>query len=240
MIEPRPLAASGNLGDVPEQALEHLRADAHLATAYELAELIDVCARDMGARRAVAYLSDLQQLVLVPIVALDVLGDETGLSPLDIDSTLAGRAFQTVDMHIQDADIDDTVFWLPLLAGTDRLGVLGVTIADRAALDAKDGLLSALFAQLVSMAAELLAAKTPYGDTLVRLRRRREMSLAAEIQWSLLPPLTVATRVSPSPLFSSPPTTWRATPSTTPSMPESLTLRSSTAWVTAYRAHSAP
>ena len=34
--------------------------------------------------------------------------------------------------------------------------------------------------------------KTLYGDTIVRLRRRAEMGLAAEMQWSLLPPLTFA------------------------------------------------
>ena len=36
--------------------------------------------------------------------------------------------------------------------------------------------------------------KTLYGDTIVRLRRRAEMGLAAEMQWSLLPPLTFACR----------------------------------------------
>ena len=193
MIEPRPPAAIGNLDAVPEQALENLRAAAQMAAPHELAELIDRCARGMGARRAVAYLADLRQQLLVPFVAPDLLGDETKLTPLDVDSTLAGRAFQMFDIHIQDADFDGTCIWLPLLVGADRLGVLGVTIADSAALEADDGLLSTPLAQLASVAAELIAAKTLYGDTLVRLRRRRDMSLAAEIQWSLLPPLTVAT-----------------------------------------------
>jgi Stage II sporulation protein E (SpoIIE) len=35
-------------------------------------------------------------------------------------------------------------------------------------------------------------SRTLYGDTLVRLRRRRELGLAAELQWGLLPPLTFA------------------------------------------------
>jgi serine phosphatase RsbU (regulator of sigma subunit) len=35
-------------------------------------------------------------------------------------------------------------------------------------------------------------SKTQYGDTIVRLRRSSAMGLAAEIQWSLLPPLTFA------------------------------------------------
>lgn len=104
-----------------------------------------------------------------------------------------GGPFQTFETHIQEADIDGTCVWLPLLVGTERLGVLGVTILDSAALEVDDGLHSALLTQFASITAELLATKTFYGDTLVRLRRRREMSLAAEIQWSLLPPLAVST-----------------------------------------------
>jgi hypothetical protein len=33
-----------------------------------------------------------------------------------------------------------------------------------------------------------------YGDVFTRLRRRRTFSLAAEIQWGLLPPLTGSSR----------------------------------------------
>ncbi|MBC7596164.1 MAG: serine/threonine-protein phosphatase [Kineosporiaceae bacterium] len=191
MSEPRGETALGNLDVAPAQALEALHADARLAAPYELAGLIDRCARTMGARGAIAYLADLRQQVLVPFVGPSELGDGAKPASLDVESTLAGRAFQTFETHIQEADIDGTCVWLPLLVGTERFGVLGVTIIDSAALE--DGLLSALLARLASLTAELLSAKTLYGDTLVRLRRRREMSLAAEIQWSLLPPLTVAT-----------------------------------------------
>ena len=41
--------------------------------------------------------------------------------------------------------------------------------------------------------AELLVVNDLYSDTFSRLRRRRVMTLAAEIQWDLLPPLTFAT-----------------------------------------------
>ena len=44
----------------------------------------------------------------------------------------------------------------------------------------------------VTVVAELVMSKTQYGDTVVRLRRQAEMGLAAELQWSLLPPLTFA------------------------------------------------
>jgi serine phosphatase RsbU (regulator of sigma subunit) len=80
--------------------------------------------------------------------------------------------------------------WLPLLDGTERLGVLGVTVEDPALLEADDGLLIARLQRLASLAGELVTTKTQYGDTLVRMRRTARMGLAAEIQWSLLPPVT--------------------------------------------------
>jgi serine phosphatase RsbU (regulator of sigma subunit) len=43
-----------------------------------------------------------------------------------------------------------------------------------------------------SLVAELVVTRDAYSDVFSRLRRRRELSLAAEIQWELLPPLTYA------------------------------------------------
>jgi len=52
--------------------------------------------------------------------------------------------------------------------------------------------LMARLQRLAALTAELVMSKTLYGDTIVRLRRSAEMGLAAEMQWSLLPPLTFA------------------------------------------------
>jgi len=142
----------------------------------------------------VAYLVDLQQQVLVPFLSQDGPGEGSQLTPLDVDSTLAGRAYQTFEVQIQDVGIEGARVWLPLLVGTDRLGVLSVVVTDSDTLTEQGGLLSILLARLAPITAELLDSKSPYGDTLIRLRRRTEMGLAAEIQWSLLPPLTFASR----------------------------------------------
>jgi serine phosphatase RsbU (regulator of sigma subunit) len=48
------------------------------------------------------------------------------------------------------------------------------------------------FRRFASLVAELVMTKNLYSDTIVRTRRRSEMGLAAEMQWSLLPPLTFA------------------------------------------------
>ena len=189
MTEPSSAAAMRG----PDQPIIDLLGHARLAAAHELAALIDSCGQELGATRAIAYLADLQQQVLVPFVAPDGPGDDTLLTVLSVDSSLAGRTFQTFDMHTQDAGSDGTRIWLPLLVGTDRLGVLGVTVDSDAALE-PDGSFVVMLARLAAVAAELIVSKSAYGDTVVRLRRRTEMGLAAEMQWSLLPALTFTSK----------------------------------------------
>jgi serine phosphatase RsbU (regulator of sigma subunit) len=162
-------------------ALVELLADAGNAAPHDLASLIDACAVTLGATGAVAYLADLQQQVLVPFSA----GDDAG--PLAVDATLAGRAFQAYEVQTQEAEQGGLV-WIPLVLGSDRLGVLRVTVASL------DDALLALLMRLATTAATLLASKTPYGDTLVKLRRVGPIGLPAEIQYSLLPPLSFASR----------------------------------------------
>ncbi len=163
-----------------------------MAAPFELPALIDTCARGLGARGGSVYLADLQQRTLVPFVPPDGPGGDTPLTPLSVDSTLAGRSFQTFDLHTQDAGAAGTRVWLPLLLGTDRLGVLEVTVDSEATLYADNDRMIGLFTRMAARVANLIASKSPYGDTLVRLRRRNEMGLAAEIQYLLLPPLTFA------------------------------------------------
>lgn len=177
-----------------EQALQALADDAVLAAPHEIASLIDRCARQLGARGAVVYLSDLQQQMLIPFVGRGGAGNDTQLMELSVDATLAGRAFQTFDVQSQDAGLEGIRVWLPLLLGTDRLGVLGVVLEDDNALTEDDGRLLQLLTRMAARSANLIASKTPYGDTLVRLRRRTQMGLAAEMQFLLLPPLAFASR----------------------------------------------
>lgn len=149
--------------------------DMHLTAPHEVAAMVAGHAAAFGVRDAEVYLIDLQQATLTPL---------TGTGALAVDATLAGRAYQLVQVLSQDVPGGVRV-WLPLLDGTERLGVLGVTFAPAA------GRPEALhrFAGLVS---ELVFSKTMYGDTLVRARRRRPLGVAAEMQWGLLPPMTFA------------------------------------------------
>jgi hypothetical protein len=174
---------------VAEAAVDHLLGASHFAAAHDLPRLIAESAAILDASDAQAYLADLQQAMLVPFV--DDHGAGTGqlLEPLAIDATVAGRAYQLVDVLTQAENGGMTRVWLPLLDGTERLGVLAVSVRD-AQVDALDGVLGSRLRRLAELFADLVVTKTAYSDTIVRLRRRAEMGLAAELQWSLLPPLS--------------------------------------------------
>jgi serine phosphatase RsbU (regulator of sigma subunit) len=189
---------TGPIGTQPERPFEEvvdalLRAS-HLAGANDIPALVAQHAVTLGGHDAVLHLVDLQQRNLVPFLPTGPSWSDAHRT-LKVDSTVAGRAYQHVQIQTQDLAAhggSGTKVWLPLLDGTERLGVLGVTVHDGSALERNDGLLAVQLQRFASLVAELIVTKTLYGDTVVRLRRTAPMGLAAEIQWQLLPPLTFA------------------------------------------------
>ena len=174
-------------------AFDALVADARLAAPHELPGLIARRAAPLGAVDVLVYLVDLQQHSLVPFSG--ALGSTIGQGePLRVDSTVAGHAFQHLELMIQQQADERVRVWLPLQCGTERLGVLALSLAAEGAEDLSQSLLGARLRRFASRVAELVMNKTMYGDTIVRLRRQADMGLAAELQWSLLPPLTFAGR----------------------------------------------
>ncbi len=195
--DPELLPSAGD-GPVPgtsaaERLVDRLLADAHLAGPYDLPALLERHSGALGCTEALVYLADLQQNVLVPFLAPERPDSGEQVQSLAVDATLAGRAYQQVQVLTQDLPDGSTRVWIPLLNGIERLGVIAVTVPDPAALDVDDGLLRRRLKRLAALTAELVMTKTMYGDTIVRLRRTNDMGLAAEIQWQLLPPLTCAT-----------------------------------------------
>lgn len=74
--------------------------------------------------------------------------------------------------------------YVPLPDGSDHVGVLGVTL-DTVDDDRR------LHRRLGAPVAHLLITKHAYTDQFFLARRREPMNLAAEMQWSLLPPLAM-------------------------------------------------
>jgi serine phosphatase RsbU (regulator of sigma subunit) len=83
------------------------------------------------------------------------------------------------------AEEGSTRLWVPLLDGAERAGVLEFVfegeVTDALEQEART---------FASLAAELTVTRDLYSDVLTRLRRTESMTVAAEIQWELLPPLT--------------------------------------------------
>lgn len=124
------------------------------------------------------YLADYEQATLMPLTT-----DASAHQPLAIDTTFAGRAFCTVDLL---ESTDGERLWIPILDGTERLGVLELV-----ATGISDRLRSSAW-PLSSLVALLLTSKALNTDQFAVARRRKTMALAAETQWELLPPLTFA------------------------------------------------
>jgi hypothetical protein len=167
--------------------LDPLAAGIHHADAYLrlLAESGDPAhARLLGARETVIYLADYEQATLVPLPGAGVPDRQE----LAIEATMAGRAFRRVEVVTSSATGGSHRLWLPLLDGVERLGVVELVLSAE-----PDAELEEDFRALISLVAELVVVHGAYGDVFTRLGRRRTFSLAAEIQWGLLPPLTFGT-----------------------------------------------
>ena len=141
-----------------------------------LREAAASAAKHVGGRDVEVLLVDHGQEVLVPLAA--------SAPPIRIEGSVAGRAFRRVE--VQEIRVPGGQrLWLPLLDGVDRLGALGLTFTEL------DDLTRGRAQQFAALLSEILLSKSSYGDSLVQTARLRPMTLAAEMQWSLMPPLTV-------------------------------------------------
>lgn len=184
MAEPRP----GAVADAPpgpaslgEEVLGSLLSGSHGLHPDDVPGAIVEHARRLGAADAAVYLVDLEQRLLVPMGVGPAATDE---GTLDIDTTMAGRAFRAQVVVESDGGDGGRRLWMPLLDGSERLGVMA------ASLDAADALTERRLGWLASLAAELIVTKSAYGDAVWLTRRRREMKLASELRWAMLPPLS--------------------------------------------------
>jgi serine phosphatase RsbU (regulator of sigma subunit) len=167
---------------VAHQIIDLLTAS-HLVVPDDVPALIVKHAKRVGAADTALYLVDYEQRSLMPVPYPEGPARDSVL----IDTTLAGRCYRTLDVQQSIGEDGRVRVWVPVLDGVERLGVLEFDFDERGPRDL-DGL--AAFAGLV---AEIVMAKQAYGDLFERVRRRRQMSVAAELAWNLLPPLTFGT-----------------------------------------------
>ena len=142
------------------------------------------------------YLVDLQQRVLRLVTGHGAdagQGADAETAELRVDGTLGGRAFQEVRVLAtrgpEEAEADEAEYWwVPMLDGTERLGVLRVRTAGQGG----EASVVDRMRHLASLVALVLVSTRPYSDSHARLVRTERMNVAAEMEWNLLPPLTFA------------------------------------------------
>ncbi|KMS70318.1 phosphatase [Streptomyces viridochromogenes] len=164
-----------------ERLLGVLLDRAHEMPPQLIAPLIAEEVTRVGGRDVSILLQDYGQLVLVPLPGRRLMVGE----PEPIGDSPAGTAF----LHATTVEVphsDGVRMYLPLLDGSDQVGVMALT------LDTVDDDDRRLLRRLAGLVADMLVTKHSYTDQFFLARRREPMSVAAEIQWSLLPPLAMS------------------------------------------------
>ena len=141
----------------------------------DLAREVADAARHMGGEDVTVLLSDYDQRTLV---GFDRYDDRT----FPIDGSGPGLAFRHEVMVDEALSDGRRRLWLPAKDSAERTGVLGVV---------DDGSVpGSHWEAIASLVGELIMAKSHYGDHITLRKRGAAFSLAAEMRWGMLPPLT--------------------------------------------------
>ncbi|MFE7757532.1 PP2C family protein-serine/threonine phosphatase [Streptomyces sp. NPDC057418] len=163
-----------------ERLLGQLLDRAHEMPPQLLAPLVAEEVHRIGGRDVSILLQDYEQLTLVPLPGRGLTVGEA----VPIDDSLAGEAFLSLTA-VEDEQDAGVRMYLPLLDGSDEVGVMALT------LDTVEDDDRRLLRRLAGLVADMVVTKGAYTDQFFQTRRLQPMSLAAEIQWSLLPPMSM-------------------------------------------------
>ena len=144
--------------------------------------------RALGVRKVTVYLVDVQQTVLVSI-------PENESDPgrrLDVNNTLAGWAFRSLSMRVEESETGGIELWMPLLDGVERVGVLGVQVDE---LNARVLNRCRALSSLIALA---LIAKGTFSDSFAHLQRTSPMQLPAEMVWAFTPQRAIGSGLATS------------------------------------------
>ncbi|MFF7974346.1 SpoIIE family protein phosphatase [Streptomyces sp. NPDC007905] len=166
------------------QSLTGMLRESHLAGFDQLPDLIARHAAEAGLADVRIYLADLREEVLREVTGLG-LDAAHGGDVVSVEGTLPGRVFAS-NRPQGGGGPDHAGWWVPILDGTERLGVLRADLTDGADLEQLKTV-----ASLVGM---LVVSKRPSSDAAARLSRTQTMNVAAELQWNLMPPRAFANR----------------------------------------------
>jgi serine phosphatase RsbU (regulator of sigma subunit) len=159
--------------------------EAQAADPASVPEIVEKVAATFGASDIVIYLVDFGQATLEPLP--DRRPHAEVPQRESVATTMAGRAFVSQDATSVQRPAGMRI-WVPIVEGSDRTGVLALTVpaATESVMRASEDL--GLFA------GHVIATQDRYTDMYNLHRRRRSLSLAASMQWDLLPPLVLKTK----------------------------------------------
>lgn len=141
-------------------------------------------AAELGATDVVVYLVDFARATLEPLPNRTTHAAVPASQ--EVATTMAGRAY--ADQRPTTADRPDGVrVWVPIVEGSDRTGVLAVTVPQ-----ATDDVITAC-EHLGLFTGYLISTHARSTDLYNLYRRRRSLALASSMQWDLLPPLVLKT-----------------------------------------------
>jgi len=167
-----------------QQATAALMKDGQLVQPSGLAAAVRDAVRPAGVDITI-YLVDREQRTLRPLPVANKPTPE----PVPIGASMAGRAFMTIAPVL--ATGGDARVWMPIVDGTERLGVADVLLPET--LSASDPQVVDGLKVFTVLIGHLIVSKLAYGDSLRRVRHSEPMSVAGELLWRMLPPLTFAT-----------------------------------------------
>ncbi|WP_329415835.1 serine/threonine-protein phosphatase [Streptomyces sp. NBC_00704] len=149
------------------------------AAPHELPDAARRVLREEYAAAAVElFMADYGLTVLQPV---SVLPDT--LEPLSVHNSPAGRAFGAQQSYLEALPRGQVRVHLPVTVRGDRLGVLSVTMSDEE--HARDCLTE--LAEIADVLAHEVVVAERDTDLYLQARRKDRLTLAAEMQWHLLP-----------------------------------------------------
>lgn len=171
--------------EVTQPAYASLLARVPETNPQDLVRLLEEAAAPLGVSDLTVYLADFERVALQPV--LYRLEDDGVVPEEDIASSVAGRTFRTGAPAFIERE-GGVHLWVPLVERGDRTGVLSLRLPEldeaKLAHCIELGIFSGLLVRSFSRVTDLLHLS----------RRRRSMTLAAGLQWDLLPPLTIRGR----------------------------------------------
>ncbi|WP_432484344.1 PP2C family protein-serine/threonine phosphatase [Kineococcus esterisolvens] len=189
-----PAVLSGDTALAAARLFDGLLRRTHLSAPHDVADVVaEELHGALGADGVRLWLADYEHTALVRVPGR--WSPQGAEQP--VEGSMAGRAFTSAAVvGAPAADADGRArrrLWVPLLDGTDRLGVLELTLPlgggrGRVPQDVLD--VCERCAHLVAM---VVASKNLYGDVFTRLQRSEPLTVGSELVRAMLPPQTYAT-----------------------------------------------